>query len=125
MVEESPALDTGHGAFDPLERRKRKRYPFQSLVRYKLPNGGMVTGATVDVSSKGVLFAVPDPPFVGQSLELRCYWPVERADGIPLELVIWGRVIRREAGRAAVAIERYELRALGEPRLRGELLSHP
>ena len=63
----------------------------------------------MDVSSGGISFTTEDPPPLGQSLTLALNWPARRRGGIPLALVVVGRVVRHEADRAAMSFTRYEL----------------
>ena len=63
----------------------------------------------MDVSSGGISFTTEDPPPLGQSLTLVLSWPARRRGGIPLALVVVGRVVRHEADRAAMSFTRYEL----------------
>ena len=98
------------GAFVSEERRARRRYPIRRSVRFREPRGVTRGGTSVDLSSGGISFIAEDPPLRGQSLELALSWPAERPGGIPLELVVVGRVVRHEADRAAMSFSRYELR---------------
>jgi hypothetical protein len=63
----------------------------------------------LDVSSGGISFTTEDPPPLGQSLTLVLNWPATRRGGIPLALVVVGRVVRHEADRAAMSFTRYEI----------------
>ncbi|HWB96233.1 MAG TPA: PilZ domain-containing protein [Bryobacteraceae bacterium] len=100
-----------------MERRTSARFPIEQPVSYRILNakGNHVacTGVTVDMSSAGVLFATDDPIECGKRVELCVYWPVSLESGCPLKLVAVGKVVRVEAGRAAMRIEKYEFRTRG------------
>ena len=64
-------------------------------------------GSTLNIGSGGILFTTKDKLPLGQMVELSVSWPA-MLDGIcPLQFVATGRVVRSEAQRAAVRIERY------------------
>jgi hypothetical protein len=70
----------------------------------------MGCGTTLNIGSGGILFTTEDKLPIGRVVELSVNWPA-RLDGIcPLQFVATGRVIRSEAQRAAVRIERYEFK---------------
>jgi hypothetical protein len=104
----------GFRSFVAQERRRRQRHPIQRSVRFREPRGVIRGGTSVDLSSGGISFIAEDPPLQGQSLELHLSWPAERPGGIPLELVVKGRVVRREADRAAMSFTRYEILTAGQ-----------
>jgi hypothetical protein len=95
------------------ERRETTRFPLCEEVKYKLVHGKIViagTGKTLNIGSGGVLFTTQERLPLGRMVEISVNWPA-RLDGIcPLKFVASGRVIRAEADRAAVRIERYEFR---------------
>ena len=91
------------------DRRGRQRFRIQRSVRFREPRGVIREGASLDVSSGGISFTTADPPPLGQSLTLALNWPATRRGGIPLALVVVGRVVRHEADRAAMSFTRYEL----------------
>ena len=117
MLKVVPTRET---AFGGEERRRKKRFPIERAIRCIPKTGATRYGRTVDISSTGVLFAVEDPPSLGQSVELTVDWPVRLNGETHLKLVILGSVIRREPDRAAVAIAHREYRTLGS----GALLAH-
>jgi hypothetical protein len=95
------------------ERRETSRFPLCEEVKYKLVHGKVITtgiGKTLNIGSGGVLFTTEQRLPLGRMVEIAVNWPA-RLDGIcPLKFVASGRVIRSEADRAAVRIERYEFR---------------
>jgi hypothetical protein len=95
------------------ERRETARFPLCEEVRYKLVQGKIVTtgtGKTLNIGSGGVLFTTEQPLPLGRMVEIAVNWPARLDGTCPLKFVASGRVVRSEADRAAVRIERYEFR---------------
>jgi len=95
------------------ERRGTARFPLREEVRYKVTHGKVVTsgsGKTLNIGSGGVLFTTEQKLPMGRMVELSVNWPARLDGTCPLKFVAMGRVIRSEADRAAVRIERYEFR---------------
>ena len=95
------------------ERRETIRFPLCEDVKYKLVQGKIVTtgtGITLNIGSGGVLFTTQQRLPLGRLVELSVNWPARLDGTCPLKFVATGRVIRSEADRAAVRIERYEFR---------------
>jgi hypothetical protein len=68
------------------------------------------SGTTLNMGSGGILFTTEEPLSLGRTVELSVNWPA-RLDGVcPLQFVATGRVVRAEADKAAVRIERYEFK---------------
>ena len=90
------------------------RYPLREDVTYRLLQNKtpvMVgTGQTLNMGSGGILFTTDDRLPLGRMVEVSVNWPARLGGTCPLKMVAKGRVIRSEAGRAAVRIERYEFR---------------
>jgi hypothetical protein len=90
------------------ERRLKARYPIKLKVRY-----GAVDqlhclkgiGETVDFSSAGFLVVAHHECIAreGSEIEAIVEWPILRNGTIPLELVVFGRVVRSETSRFAVS----------------------
>ncbi|MGA2040666.1 MAG: hypothetical protein ABSH42_15405 [Bryobacteraceae bacterium] len=101
-----------------MERRGTSRFPLREGVRYRLLNykGDCVSGAgsTLNMGSGGILFTTEGLLPVGRSVELSVDWPAQLNGNCPLKFVAVGRVVRAEAGRAAVRIERYEFKTRGK-----------
>jgi hypothetical protein len=100
-----------------MDRRGSGRFPVREEVRYRLLHtkaasaGGV--GETLNISSRGILFTTEGKLPIGRTVEISVNWPA-RLDGVcPLKFVASGRVVRSEADRAAVRIERYEFRTRG------------
>lgn len=67
-------------------------------------------GKTVNVSSCGVLFTCRHDLQPGRRVKLWISWPVPLNDKCALKLVVRGRVVRSEEGRAAIEIQQHEFR---------------
>jgi PilZ domain len=113
------------GSKSSNERRESARFPMREDLKYRLlqsKNHGISgSGTTLNIGSGGILFTTEEMLPVGRTIELSVNWPA-RIDGTcALKFVAVGRVIRAEADRAAVRIERYEFKTRGA----GDLLAHP
>ena len=98
------------------ERRSGVRFPIEQEVRYKVLSRNAVetgTGKTVNISSTGVLFSTQCDLHPGERLEVSINWPAQLDHKCPLKFVTAGRVVRSEAGTAAMVIDRYEFRTQG------------
>ena len=96
------------------ERRGTNRFPVREDVRYRLVQARAAKvsgcGTTLDIGSGGILFTTEDKLPTGRMVELSVNWPA-RLDGVCLlQFVATGRVVRSEALKAAVRIERYEFK---------------
>jgi hypothetical protein len=96
------------------DRRGTNRFPVREDVRYRVIQARTAKisgcGATLNIGSGGILFTTEDKLPVGRTVELSVNWPARLDGTCPLQLVAIGRVVRSEAQRAAVSIERYEFR---------------
>ena len=99
------------------DRRGSSRFPIERELRYKIlsrkssPDQG--AGATVNMSSTGILFTTEQTLVPGRMVEIAINWPAHLNDSTPLKLVARGRVVRSDVARAAVEIQRYEFRTQG------------
>lgn len=95
-------------------RRTNVRFPVRLAVNYQALESPFFSGTavseTLNISSKGVLFATSHPLQPGQLLQVSVDWPARLENEIPLKLVAEGRVIRVVDGQAAVRIDKYEFR---------------
>lgn len=71
---------------------------------------GVATSETLNISSKGVLFATEEPLQPGQLLQVSVDWPARLENQVPLKLVAEGRIVRNLNGQAAMRIDKYEFR---------------
>lgn len=102
------------------ERRSRLRFPVSVELLYTLPiRKKKLTkaghGRTVNLSSTGVLFETNDPPVSGQRIEISIAWPVDLDNRVGLNLRAFGRTVRCQGDRVAVAFTRYEFRTRRVP----------
>jgi CheY-like chemotaxis protein len=95
-------------------RRTHVRFPVRLAVNYQALEhpffSGTAVSETLNISSKGLLFATSHPLQPGQLLQVSVDWPARLENEIPLKLVAEGRVIRVVDGQAAVRIDKYEFR---------------
>src|SRR5438128_9237717 len=103
-----------HSATDLMERRLRRRYPIALNLDYRMLSGSQVMraglGATVDLSSSGVLFQCQHPLPTQAYVELRIDWPF-LLDGVrPLRLNVQGCVVRSDDRGTAIRTCGYEFR---------------
>jgi hypothetical protein len=96
------------------ERRAADRFPIERDVHYKVLNykssDEVGIGKTINMSSRGVLFATERNLAPGKKLEVSISWPAQLNSSIPLKLVASGRVIRSAQGSVAMEIQHTEFR---------------
>jgi hypothetical protein len=100
------------------DRRVSNRLPIERDLRYKVLGSRkrikkIGSGKTLNMSSGGVLFTTESGLLEGERVEIAVSWPAQLNDAIPLKLVAVGVLVRAEAARAALSIERYEFRTRG------------
>lgn len=99
------------------DRRGSNRFEIDRELRFKVTNrkaqGEVGQGRTINMSSTGILFATDQNLLPGRTVELAVSWPAQLNNKCALKLVARGRVVRSEAGCAAVQIQHYEFRTLG------------
>ncbi len=79
----------------------------------KRQGGDVGLGTTLNMSSSGVLFTTDRALLPGKRVEMAISWPAQLDNRMSLKLVARGRVVRCEAGTAAVEIQQYEFRTIG------------
>ncbi|HLG99595.1 MAG TPA: hypothetical protein VKX49_25025 [Bryobacteraceae bacterium] len=62
------------------------------------------------MSRHGVLFMDDEILTVGTKVEAHIHWPVKLDGNLPLKLILFGSIVRLEAGRAAFVFKRHEFR---------------
>lgn len=96
------------------DRRNNARFPCRLAITWRTLEQPIKTGEaiseTLNISSKGILFATEEQFEPGQLLQVSLDWPARLANEVPLKLVAEGRVLRNAQGKAAMSIERYEFR---------------
>lgn len=113
----SGALKTGEGEkAEPsgADRRTNARFPCRLAVSYQALEhpflSGVATSETLNISSKGLLFATEEALQPGQLLQVSVDWPARLENQVPLKLVAEGRIVRNVNGLAAMRIDKYEFR---------------
>lgn len=110
---ESPT-SSGRG---PSDRRSSDRFPIERELRFKMlskrQGSDVGAGTTLNMSSSGVLFTTDRALLPGKRVEMAINWPAQLDNRMALKLVARGRVVRCEAGTAAVEIQQYEFRTVG------------
>jgi len=110
--------DTIH-EFDTIggDRRRDRRYGLELNVRWKLIRRRRLLesgeGRTVDLSSGGVLFDAGRALPPGLNVELSITWPVMLHNVAPLQLLVYGKIVRCEGRRIAVRMVQHEFRTVG------------
>jgi hypothetical protein len=83
-------------------------------LRYKLLEDGAIvesgTGNTIDIGSGGVAFYIGRDLPVGAFIELSIGWPVLLGATCPMRLVVFGRVVRNDAGKCVCTVDKWEFR---------------
>lgn len=107
---EMPGSDLGHRT----DRRGTSRFPLHEEVQYRVLHRSTAkingAGKTLNIGSGGILFTTEEKLPLGRTVEISVNWPARLGGTCPLKFVATGRVVRAEADRAAVRIERYEFR---------------
>jgi CheY-like chemotaxis protein len=113
----SGALKSGDGkGVEPAgaDRRTNARFPCRLAVSYQALEhpffSGVATSETLNISSKGLLFATEVALQPGQLLQVSVDWPARLENQVPLKLVAEGRIVRNLNGLAAMRIDKYEFR---------------
>jgi hypothetical protein len=104
-----PATTTG---VDPVrtENRRHRRYSINLALKYNILKGNRVKqsglGATVNISSGGVLFESKDACPSDGRIELVIHWLT--LPDKTLKLMIRGHIVRQFGGLVAVKLDKYE-----------------
>jgi hypothetical protein len=110
----------------PAAGRSSRPYPLQIDLRYKVVRGGRPIqqglGRTRRLSTAEVSFSADQNLPGGADVELSVNWPLPLGGVCPLQLLIFGRVIRSGADGSTVKIARYEFRTR---RFQAESLRQP
>jgi len=98
------------------DRRAARRYQCEMPLRFSCHSGGTQytgCGRTADLGRREVRFVSDNPPPHGTEVELRIEWPFLLQDVCPLELQVWGRVVRSDEHGTVVRISEYEFHTCG------------
>lgn len=105
-------IDAIHG-----DRRGNRRYQFELDMRFSYEDSGIQclgAGLTEDLSRCGIRFHTDCPPPEGTEVEVRIAWAFLLQDVCPLELVMWGKILRTGANGTVLRMRNYEFRTCGE-----------
>jgi len=98
------------------DRRRDRRYALQLDLRWKLIRRRRLldsgVGQTVDVSSGGLYLETERPLHPGLNVELSITWPVMLHNVAPLQLVVFGKVLRINGNRSAIQMNQHEFRTM-------------
>jgi hypothetical protein len=94
------------------ERRRARRFCLRLPVRCRRidtpqPLDLIITGESLNVSSKGLLFSSSEGFLRGQIVEVSIDWPVLLENRVSLTLVVEGTVARSAGSHTAMRIDRY------------------
>ena len=99
------------------DRRTSDRFPMEREIRFKMLSKRLGdeagAGTTVNMSSGGIFFQSDKPLIPGKRLEMAISWPAQLDNRCALKLIARGKVVRYDAGYAAVEIQQYEFRTVG------------
>jgi hypothetical protein len=96
------------------ERRARCRFGMRRELRYKLVKGRSIVAAgagyTIDVGSGGVAFSANHELKPGAAVELSINWPALLDQTCPIQLVVFGHVLRGAGHTAVCTVDKHEFR---------------
>jgi len=99
------------------DRRGDRRYALHLDLKWKLVRRRRVldtgSGATLDLSSSGILLDAGRHLPVGLTLELSVSWPVLLHNVAPLNLFVSGRIVRSDGRLAVIKMVQHEFRTAG------------
>lgn len=102
---------------EATERRRRQRFEISCELRFRVLDSRrhlpQQTGKTINMSSKGVLFAAPGDLPVGKRVELMIAWPAMLNEKCRLKMVAVGRIVRSSEGQVVALIQKHEFRTQG------------
>jgi hypothetical protein len=99
-----------------IERRSKPRYPIMLTVRYHTVGRNRRlkgTGATLNISSGGLLVSAEQEISAGSNLEVNIEWPLLLNGNVPIRLVVHGKVVRCGGSVFAVSFTQYQFRTTG------------
>jgi hypothetical protein len=98
------------------DRRSDRRYEIALDVRWKLIRRRRVldagVGATLDLSSGGILFEAERALPTTGNVELSIAWPVLLHNVSPMQLFVTGKIVRAAGRRIAIRMSQHEFRTL-------------
>ena len=97
--------------------RASERHPLALELRFSYRSGNITyigTGRTRDFNASAICFEVDQELGSKSDLELRIPWPSMLNSVCPLELVIRGPLLKRNASIAVLKMESYEFQTQGD-----------
>ena len=111
---EASILNAGEDFADIPDRRGTSRFPLREAIKYTVLHSRTQktsgTGKTLNFGGRGILFTTDERLPLGRVVELSVNWPARLGGTCPLQFVATGRVVRSEAKKAAVRLDRYEFK---------------
>jgi hypothetical protein len=98
------------------DRRAARHYQCEMPLRFVCQSGGVQytgSGCTADLGRREVHFVSDNPLPNGAEVELHIEWPFLLQGVCPLELRMWGRVLRSDEHRTVVTMREYEFHTCG------------
>jgi hypothetical protein len=97
------------------ERRNHHRFSLQLAVKCRqiappFTLGPNVLCETLNISSKGLVFATREAFQPGQLVEASIDWPIRLNGRVGLTLVVEGEIVRKTRDHAAMRIAKYEFK---------------
>jgi CheY-like chemotaxis protein len=101
------------------ERRINTRFSCQMDLTYQTLEPPILSGKgaseTLNIGSKGLLFASNDRLDAGQLVRIVLDWPIRLENQVLLKMVAEGRVVRSDDCQTAMTITKYEFRTRRSP----------
>jgi hypothetical protein len=120
---EASILNAGEDFADIPDRRGTSRFPLREAIKYTVLHSRTQktsgTGKTLNFGGRGILFTTDERLPLGRVVELSVNWPARLGGTCPLQFVATGRVVRSEAKKAAVRLDRYEFKTRRGPAAAG------
>jgi hypothetical protein len=101
----------------PDESRAIERFALGMELRFSYKSSNVIyigSGRTRDLSGNAICFETDQELQNRTELEIRIPWPARLQDVCPLELVVRGSLIRKEAAVAVVEMKSCEFQTAGE-----------
>jgi hypothetical protein len=107
----------GDAALIHGDRRNDRRYAHELELRFSYTESGVTyvgLGRTQDMSRGGIRFITDCPPPNGVCVELRISWPFLLQNVCPLELAVWGSILKTGTRGTVLQVREYEFRTCGD-----------
>src|ERR1039457_72496 len=111
---EASIPNAGEHFADSPDRRGTSRFPLREDIKYTVLHSRTQktsgTGKTLNFGSRGILFTTDERLPLGSVVELSVNWPARAGGPCLLQFSPPGRVVRSEAKKAVVRLDRYEFK---------------